>query len=119
MQAVLIVSHGSHSPKTKQEIKALVLKFKGKTHIPIIAYAILEIEKPSIPEGIQNCFDQGAREIKILLNFLNSGQHVDQDIPQLVKEARLKYPGLTIKISSPVGQHEGIVDLFLDLMKRT
>lgn len=116
-KGVLLISHGSYSPKTIKEVKALVDVLKKKSSIKNFHYAFLEIASPSIPQGIDMCVDEGAEEIVILLNFLNSGKHVDQDIPRIVQEARLKYPKVKINITKPVGQHAGIMDLFVDLIK--
>ena len=117
MKAVLIISHGSHSAKTKQEVALLVEQLQERSKIPIVEYAFLEIEKPGIPEGIDQCVKKGAREILVTLNFLNSGRHVNADIPRIVSEAQKKHPNVKIKITSPVGQHPKIIDLFLDIIE--
>ena len=117
MKSVLIVSHGSHSPKTKEEIINLVSTLRKKVALPVFEYAFLEIESPSIPEGIERCVKQGASEIIILLNFLNSGKHVDVDIPAIVATVQKKHPAVKIRITKPIGQHPGIDDLFIDLIK--
>lgn len=83
----------------------------------VFEYAFLEIEKPGIPEGIDLCVRKGATEIIILLNFLNSGKHVDEDIPRIIREAKMKYPSVNFRITIPVGQHPKITELFLDLLK--
>ena len=116
MKAVLLISHGSHSRKTKEEVSALVKQLKQKSRIPIFEYAFLEIESPSIPKGIDLCAQNGATEIVILLNFLNAGRHVGQDVPRIVQEASKKYPKVKFRISPPVGQHPKILNLFLDLL---
>ena len=116
MKAVLLVSHGSRSPKTKEEVVSLVKKLKTKSGLAIVDYAFLEIESPSIPEGLEGCVNKGAKEIIVLLNFLNSGRHANDDIPAIVAEAQTKYPNVKIFITSPVGQHPKIVDLFTDLI---
>jgi len=116
MKAILLISHGSRSPKTIQEIKALVNLLKVKAGAGIFEYAFLEIESPNISEGIRNCVKRGAKEILVLLNFLNSGKHVDEDIPQIVKEVSQQYPNVKVSVSRPVGQHEGIADLFLSMI---
>ncbi|MGE0269318.1 MAG: sirohydrochlorin chelatase [Candidatus Omnitrophota bacterium] len=118
-KAVLVISHGSRSSKTKEEVVQLLEHLKGKTDFNILEYAFLEIESPSIPEGIDRCVKQGADEIAVLLNFLNSGRHVDEDIPVIVEQCRQKYPSVRIKVSRPVGQHPGMVDLFSDLIQST
>ena len=116
MRAILIVSHGSHSPKTKLEIEALVDALIKRKLVDVIEFAFLEIEKPSIPKGIESLAKKSARNIKILLNFLNSGRHVNVDIPKIVNNAKKKHPHIQFSISPPVGQHPKIVDLFCDLV---
>ncbi len=117
MDAILVISHGSHSPKTKQEVIALCQKLKTKLDPAIVEYAFLEIDKPSIPDGINHCLQKGATHVTVLLNFLNAGKHVDQDIPRIIKEAQRRYPNVTFHTTIPVGQHSKIPELFMDLLK--
>ena len=117
MDAVLLVSHGSRLAKTKQEIAVLADDLKKRTGIAIFEYAFLEIEPPGIPQGIDLCVAKGARQVIILLNFLNSGRHVDHDIPDIVRVASVKYPHVRFSITKPVGQHPEIAGLFIDLIK--
>lgn len=119
MRAVLLISHGSRSAQTKVEVEALVDRLRRLNAAEIIHYAFLELEKPSIPQGIDLCVQKGASQITILLNFLNSGKHVDEDIPVLINEAQRKYPAVKFRITNPVGQHPGIAALFIDLINHS
>ncbi|MDE1920578.1 MAG: CbiX/SirB N-terminal domain-containing protein [Candidatus Omnitrophica bacterium] len=116
MKAVLLVSHGSRSPRTKKEILALVNALFQRLPGVIIEYAFLDIESPDIPEGIDKCVSQGAGEIIVALNFLNSGRHVNEDIPAIVAEAQKKHPGVKFAVTQPIGQHSQIPGLFIDLI---
>ena len=116
MKAVLLVSHGSHSPKTKEEIIALASVLRQRFPLAIVEFAFLEIESPNISEGIDICAFQNATQIVLALNFLNAGRHVDEDIPAIVSEAAKKYPTVKFTISKPVGQHLYIPNLFIDLI---
>ena len=116
MKAILLVSHGSQSSNTCAEVERLVKILKVKSKISVFEYAFLEILSPPILEGIDRCVKKGATEIVILLNFLNAGKHVDEDIPRIVEEAKVKHPQIKFRITKPVGQHEGIVRVFLDLI---
>ena len=118
-KAVLLISHGSHSPRTKTEVRALIKQLQKKSPHTIFKYAFLEIASPSIPEGIDACIKDGAREVTVLLNFLNSGKHVNRDIPSIVKKARQQYPRVKFVLTSPVGQHPRIADLFTDIINGT
>jgi sirohydrochlorin ferrochelatase len=119
MKAVLLISHGSRFPETEQEVKGFVERLKKQSNIPIIEYAFLEIAHPSIPEGMDICVKKGASEVTVLLNFLNAGKHVDEDIPRIVEEASRKYAGVTFAITPPIGKHHGIVQLFLDMIENS
>ncbi len=117
MKAVLLISHGSRSAETKREVSELVERLRTKNAGDIVEFAFLELESPSIPEGIDMCISKGATKVVVLLNFLNSGRHVDVDIPAIVAEAQKKHPKISIAITMPVGQHPGIDGLFLDILK--
>lgn len=116
MKAVLLVSHGSRSPKTKEEVIVLVELLRQQLPQTIIDFAFLEIEPPSIPEGIDNCVTQGATEVIVTLNFLNAGRHVNDDVPAIVRAAQGKYPQIKFFITQPVGAHPQIPKLFVDLI---
>lgn len=116
MKAVLLISHGSKLFETKGEIIALIKKLKQKSGLSIFEYAFLEIETPNIPKGIDICVQKGASEVVVLLNFLNSGKHVNVDIPHIIKEAKKKYKDVKFHITAPVGHHPQMVDLFLNMI---
>ncbi len=119
MRAILLVSHGSRSPRTKSEISLLVNLLRQRLPQDIIEYAFLEIEPPNISEGIDNCISKGAEQVVVLLNFLNAGRHVDEDIPAIVQHAQQKNPYIKIVMSKPVGQHPKIPNLFIDLINES
>lgn len=116
MRAILLVSHGSRSPKTKEEISALVNILHHRLPQDIIEFAFLEIESPSIPEGIDRCVAKGASMIIVTLNFLNAGRHVNEDIPAIVQDSTKRYPHIKFTLSRPIGQHPQIPNLFVDLI---
>jgi sirohydrochlorin ferrochelatase len=116
MKAILLVSHGSRSPKTKEEITVLVNVLRQRFPSEIVEFAFLEIESPCIPEGIDRCISQGATEIVVTLNFLNAGRHVNEDIPSIVQASIKNHPQIKFTISKPIGQHAQIPNLFIDLI---
>lgn len=116
MKAALIISHGSRFEKTKEEVLNLADKIQKRVSIDFVECAFLEIESPSIPDGIARCVLKGAREIIILLNFLNAGRHVDCDIPRIVDNARNKHPDVILVLTKPIGQNEEIPDLFAKIL---
>ena len=116
MKAVLLVSHGSGSPKTKDEVSVLAGILRQRLPGSMVEFAFLDIGSPSIPEGIDRCVAQGAVSVTVALNFLNAGRHMDKDIPAILRASRKKYPHIKITLTKPIGQHPKIPDLFIDLI---
>lgn len=113
MNAILLVSHGSKEPTARQEIEALIPKIKKRSGVPIVHSAFLEIESPDIPGGIRQCIEEGATQVTILLNFLNSGRHASVDIPKIIRQACKDHPGVKFNITRPIAQQDTVVDIFL------
>jgi sirohydrochlorin ferrochelatase len=116
MKAVLFISHGSRLPKTEEEVRSFVEKLKQRSHVTIFEYAFLDVMPPSISEGIDTCVRKGATEIIILMNFLNTGRHVGEDVPYIIDKARERYPNVVFHLTKPVGHHDRIIDLFIDMI---
>ena len=116
MKSILLVSHGSKAPKAREEIEALAAQLKKKSGVGIVQPAFLEIESPDITGGIRQCVRKGATEVTILLNFLNSGRHVADDIPKIIRQARENHPGIKFRTTRPIGQQNYLVDILLKLL---
>lgn len=117
MRALLLVSHGSRHPDARKEVDALAARLKEKSGAPIVQCAFLDVELPRIADGIEECVRFGATEITVLMNFMNSGNHVAKDVPAIVNEARVKHAQVSIRMTPHLGAHPKIADLFLDFIK--
>ena len=77
----------------------------------MIEAAFLEINAPSIPEGIDICAAAGAQQIVLLPYFLHLGNHVLKDMPRFVEEGRQRHPGREIVLGPHLGFHEKLVEI--------
>lgn len=105
MQALLIVAHGSRRTQSNDEIRALALKVgeqSGETYA-YVSSAFLELAEPSIPDGIQQCIDQGATDVTIMPFFLSAGRHVVNDVPELVRSKQQANPHVRIRLAPYLG----------------
>jgi sirohydrochlorin ferrochelatase len=119
MKALLLIAHGSRREQSNQEVLTLVdnLKKTTLTGYDIYQAGFLEIAKPSILGAIEHCVDKGASSVVLLPYFLNSGNHVVQDIPDIIHQAKLKYPGLDIQVTTHIGASNLMMDLIVSLAK--
>ena len=115
MNTLIILAHGSRREESNQEIRELAKKVKTQagSNYDLIDYAYLEVVSPSLPESIENCINQGASKITVFPYFLNSGNHVKRDIPEMVKKAEEKYPDCSFKISACIGMIDDMPNLIL------
>lgn len=119
MKSLLLVAHGSRRAASNDEVRELTKRVaqQAGADYGYVSCGFLELAEPSIPDGIQECIDQGAKEVVVLPYFLSAGRHVAEDIPAEVKIKQDEYAGVDIKIVPYLGSAAGIVDLLLGLDK--
>lgn len=121
MKAALLISHGSRSDQAAEEVSVLAGQLEQKLKsrgVAFVRYAFLDVRQPDIAAAVESCAASGAKEIIIFLHFLNSGNHVLKDIPEIIDQAKRHYPDIVFKMTPPVGLHHQISDLFLDILNR-
>ena len=113
-QAVLLVGHGSKLAGSKEAIDQVIEALRKKEPSTYFQAAFLEIQSPTIPEGIELCFKQGAEEVIVIPYFVQAGMHVVQDIPRIISEAKVKYPKKNICLAEYLGFDPRIVSVVSD-----
>lgn len=118
MRSILLVAHGSRRETSNDEVRQLTERLRNNRNHSHghIHCAFLELAEPSIPDGIQQCIDVGAKHITILPYFLSAGRHVADDIPNEVKIKQDEHPHVHIKITSYLGSAAAIDDVLLSLV---
>lgn len=109
--AVLLLGHGSRAGEANEGMYEVVARLRAAHPDRMIEAAFLEINAPSIPEGIDICAASGARQIVLLPYFLHLGNHVLKDMPRFVEEGRRRHPGREIVLGPHLGFHEKLVEI--------
>lgn len=119
MDALLLVAHGSRRQQSNNEVTELADKLRDSCHddYKIVHEGFLELATPSIPEGIENCINDGATRVTILPYFLNSGRHVVEDVPDFVVSAKNRHPNIDIIIAPHLGASPLMVELLVESAK--
>lgn len=113
MKALLLAAHGSRLAASNEEVEALAaaVAVECADQFGQVATAFLELAQPDIPQGIRNCVEAGASSVTIVPYFLAAGTHVVNDIPEIVRQARLDYPNCTIEMVGHIGASERMPQL--------
>ncbi len=118
-QALIIVDHGS----TVKEANELLIQIRNmvasheKCGFDIVRHCHMEIAEPTISQAFDDCVLEGAESITVHPYFLVPGRHSKQDIPNMVKHAARKHPGIIYSITEPLGAHNKIIEVILDRAK--
>ena len=105
-------------PGSKEAIDQVIETLRKKEPSTYFQAAFLEIQPPSIPEGIELCLNQGADEVIVIPYFVQAGKHVVQDIPRIISEARAKYPKKNICLAEYLGFDPRIVSVVNDRVRQ-
>ncbi|MEM7027290.1 MAG: CbiX/SirB N-terminal domain-containing protein [Pseudomonadota bacterium] len=120
MKALLILAHGSRRKASNDEVAQLVDKVRrlADAEYKEITHAFLELSEPDIQTAIASLAEKGTNDISVLPYFLNSGNHVTQDIPELIEQAKSNFPDCNFHIASPIGLHQEMPALILQCAKQ-
>ncbi|MDP4182341.1 MAG: CbiX/SirB N-terminal domain-containing protein [Bacillota bacterium] len=114
MDGVLILAHGSKRQETEVILNSLVRKVKEKTGISLVIPAFLQFSEQNLEMGIAELTRNGAKNIKIVPMFIFDGVHVTEDIPNEINEIKAKFPEVSIKMSSHIGDDDKLADIIVD-----
>ncbi len=121
MKSLLLIAHGSRREASNEEIRQLTGKLQRhpSNDADDTSCAFLELAEPSIPDGIQQCIDRGARTVVVYPYFLSQGRHVAEDIPQEVAQKKLQHPDVEIIIANYFGSSDQVVELLAQKTSET
>lgn len=104
MKTLILLAHGSRHPATADEVAALAARVGATTDCDV-RHAFLEISRPTLIDAIAQAIEDGAKGVDVLPLFVNTGNHVVRDLPQLIAEARGRYPDVRLELLPHVGAH--------------
>ena len=114
--AIVIVDHGSRRAESNRMLEEIARRFGDRfgQKYDIVEPAHMELDEPSLATAYRACAARGAKRIVVVPFFLGPGKHWTSDIPRLVAEAALDFPGTTYHVAPVLG----IDDLILDLLEK-
>ena len=117
MKSVILLSHGSQAQASQSEVGELARKIARAGSFAYVQYAYLSSAEPLFADAVQQLVQRGAAEIVVLLHFLNSGNHVTEDVPALIAAAEQQHPAVKFLVTQPAGLHPALPALCIDLIQ--
>lgn len=109
--AILLVDHGSKSPRANAVVENLARELARRGTAPIVRHAHLEIAAPSIAEGLSACVAAGADFVVVHPYFLAPGRHAAVHIPEQAAAAAGGHPGVRFVVTEPLGFDPAVASL--------
>ncbi|OPY28092.1 MAG: Sirohydrochlorin cobaltochelatase [Methanocella sp. PtaU1.Bin125] len=112
---LLVVGHGSSMPYNKELIEEIAGKISRRLPDAVTRTGFMNINSPTIKDGIDSFKGTGVRKIVVFPLFLARGVHTTEDVPRLIglKEGqkRIAYNGYDIIYADPLGPDDLIAEL--------
>lgn len=115
-RGVVILSHGSRRKEANDTLGEVSAMLEARSGEPV-SFAFMTSSPPSLPEALSSMVNRGLTELIVLPLFLFPGIHWTEDIPQLVKDARRRWPEARIRLAEVVGGDGRLVDILLSRLE--
>ena len=116
--AYLVIAHGSREAEANQAFFEFLERFRKAYPGRWVEGAFLELAKPDIALGIENCVARGVSEIINLPMMFFPGRHVKEDIPKFIEEAKARHPEVDFHYAGPVSEHPMLLSLMEEKAKQ-
>ncbi|MFB5190753.1 sirohydrochlorin chelatase [Alicyclobacillus fastidiosus] len=113
-EITLCIGHGSRDDDGNLEFVQFVDRVREAAPDRHFEVAFLELTTPTIADGIDRCVQAGATRIVAIPIILLAASHIKLEIPEMLDQARAKYPDVEIVYGRNIGLHERMIDLLTD-----
>jgi sirohydrochlorin cobaltochelatase len=112
---LLVVGHGSSMPYNRELIEEIASRIGRRMPGAVVRVGFMNINKPSIKDGLDSFRGTGVRRIVVFPLFLARGVHTTEDVPRLIGlgegQKRITYNGYDIVYADPLGPDDMIAEL--------
>ncbi len=115
-KSILIVAHGSRESLANDEVMAMANQLAEQIGDAVEVAFLDPIAKPNIPEVVDKLIAAGATTITVLPFFLNTGKHVQKDIPAIITQKREEHPTVQIELKEHLGSRSHILEILKSMV---
>lgn len=113
-RALLILGHGSRAHGASDDMARLVAGLAARLPAVRVALCHMELAEPSLEQAIDDAVAAGCMDIAIVPYFLHLGRHLREDIPERLRAAAARHPGLVLRFGRHLGYDERLLALLAE-----
>ena len=117
-RAVVLFGHGSRDPAWRRPMDEVARRIRAHDPSVAVECAFLELQEPDFQAAVDALVAGGASRIRVLPMFLGVGRHAREDLPQLVRTAEARHPGVVLQVMPSIGELHEVLDVLASLATR-
>lgn len=112
-ESVILLGHGSRLPGAGEDMTQVAHRIQVKTGHPSVMICNMQFLGPTFDEVFDQCAANGAKRIIVIPYFLHLGVHMQQDIPEMLREKAGSHPEIEIILGKNLGYDERLADIVI------
>lgn len=113
--ALILLAHGSRDLHWRAPFDALAETLANR-HTTPVRLAYMELCEPSLETMVAELTAEGMTHADILPLFFAAGRHLREDVPGQIEALQGTYPGVTLHLLAPVGEHPAFIDALVGII---
>jgi sirohydrochlorin cobaltochelatase len=113
-RALILFAHGARAASWAAPFERLRALVQARTPEVPVSLAFLELMEPRLPQQVAALAEDGVTAIQVVPVFLGQGGHVLRDLPLMVEQLKLDFPGVAIDVAGAVGEDAAVLDAMAD-----
>ncbi len=106
---IVLFAHGSRDPAWRAPIEAVARRMREIDPTARVQCAYPELTEPDLPAAVAALHAQGATRVTVWPMFLGTGRHAREDLPRLLGQLRLQYPGVAFSLREAIAEHPEVL----------
>ena len=115
---IILFAHGARDPQWArpfERIRTLLAQRSAQTPVEL---AFLESMRPSLSEAMTAIAAHGVERVTVVPLFMAQGNHLRNDLPEVVRHASDRHPGLSVRIAPAIGDVDALLDAIAEWVLR-
>ncbi|MBN1602273.1 MAG: precorrin-8X methylmutase [Chitinispirillaceae bacterium] len=108
---VVILGHGSRRPGAAGSMQRIAENLARTGKYATLQYGNMSQAEPSFAEAVSACVKSGVKRVMVMPYFLHEGMHFAHDIPDMIKELVIQFPGISFNLCKTLGYDESLINL--------
>lgn len=114
--ALVLLAHGSGDLRWRAPFDALAVTLAERHTTTPVRLAYMELCEPSLETIVAELTADGVTHTDILPLFFAAGRHLREDVPRQLEALQSTYPGISLHLLSPVGEHPAFIDALVGII---